>query len=99
MCIVEKFGTLTIRRSSNEIISKLNQNYGKVEMNNKVLQSPAPWNKKKALHFGGKSKLEIIKKSARQYTVCTTIMCHFKRPRGCVTRYISRCLGAYLSEN
>ena len=60
----KKSAPLIIRRSSNfEIISKLNQNYGKVETNNKVLQSPAPWKKKKVLHFLGKStELEIIKK-------------------------------------
>ena len=65
--IVEKFGTSnysTLIKWNFEIISKLNQNYGKVETNNKVPQSPAPWKKKKALHFLGKSKLEIIKKSA-----------------------------------
>ena len=41
---------LIIRRSHNEIISKLNQNYGKVETNNKKESSP----------FFGKSKLEIM---------------------------------------
>ena len=46
--IVEKFGT-------SNYSTLIKQNYGKVEMNNKVLQSPAPW-KKKALHFWGASK-------------------------------------------
>ena len=37
----------------------MNQNYGKAEMNNKVMQSPALGRKKKALHHLVTSKLEI----------------------------------------
>ena len=42
--------------------SKLNQNYGKVEMNNKVLQSPTScMEEEESSPFWGKLKLEIIK--------------------------------------
>ena len=66
--IVEKFGTPNY---STLLKNKLNQNYSKVEMNNKVVRSPASWRKKKALHFLAKSNLEIIKECQifRRYTV------------------------------